>query len=456
MHQQDHIYVLEKENGAFMTAEIAIMNKEAIALAADSALTTNLGSTAKIFPSANKIFRLSKYHPVGIMVFGNATFMDMPWEILIKTYRNKLCKKRFARLEEYAQDFIKFLGENPLIKTSLNTEQKEFFMKKNILYYFSYIRDSIDKRVEQEIKNKGSIDEQEIKTIIKLILKTHQDNWVDCDPLPDLPENLKIDIINKYKDHINGLVSEVFEELPLTKGQRGKLVELASLCMLNFSKNQSNPLNSGVVVAGFGEEDLFPSLISYDIESMIEDKIKYKLNSLLKIDMKKTALIVPFAQKEMVSAFMEGVDPYYRIIKDVAIEKTFKNYAKLIAIYLGLQSDKRKIRKMEKIGEVLLKNLTQDLKAIRGKNYSQPIVSIVSGLPKDELASMAESLVSLTSFKRRVSPQSETVGGPIDVALISKGDGFIWVKRKHYFKLELNPQFQDNYYKECRESSGGE
>ena len=172
--------------------------------------------------------------------------------------------------------------------------------------------------------------------------------------------------------------------------------------------------------------------------------------------MKKTALIVPFAQKEMVSAFMEGVDPYYRIIKDVAIEKTFKNYAKLIAIYLGLQSDTRRIRKMEKIGEVLLKNLTQDLKAIRGKNYSQPIVSIVSGLPKDELASMAESLVSLTSFKRRVSPQSETVGGPIDVALISKGDGFIWVKRKHYFKLELNPQFQDNYYKECRDSYGGE
>ena len=38
MHPQDHIYVLEKENGAFMTAEIAIMNKEAIALQlADSA-----------------------------------------------------------------------------------------------------------------------------------------------------------------------------------------------------------------------------------------------------------------------------------------------------------------------------------------------------------------------------------------------------------------------------------
>ena len=36
-----------------------------------------------------------------------------------------------------------------------------------------------------------------------------------------------------------------------------------------------------------------------------------------------------------------------------------------------------------------------------------------------------------------------TVGGEIDVAIISKGDGFIWKKRKHYFKSELNPHFFD-------------
>ena len=61
---------------------------------------------------------------------------------------------------------------------------------------------------------------------------------------------------------------------------------------------------------------------------------------------------------------------------------------------------------------------------------------------------MAEALVSLTSFKRRVSADAETVGGPIDVALISKGDGFIWIKRKHYFKPELNYTFFQNYFKE--------
>ena len=59
---------------------------------------------------------------------------------------------------------------------------------------------------------------------------------------------------------------------------------------------------------------------------------------------------------------------------------------------------------------------------------------------------MAESLVNLASFKQRVTLDDETVGGPIDVAVISKGDGFIWIKRKHYFKPELNLGFIENYF----------
>jgi hypothetical protein len=81
------------------------------------------------------------------------------------------------------------------------------------------------------------------------------------------------------------------------------------------------------------------------------------------------------------------------------------------------------------------------------KKFSNPIVSMIAMLSKDELPNLAESLVALTSLKRHVSEDAETVGGPIDVALISKGDGLIWIKRKHYFKPELNPSFFANYFR---------
>jgi len=96
----------------------------------------------------------------------------------------------------------------------------------------------------------------------------------------------------------------------------------------------------------------------------------------------------------------------------------------------------------------VLKDHFVSLERYRRKEYVNPVVKVVSVLPKNELAAMAESLVNLTSFKRKVTPESETVGGPIDVAVISKGDGFIWIKRKRYFEAELNPQFFTDYYKE--------
>lgn len=100
----------------------------------------------------------------------------------------------------------------------------------------------------------------------------------------------------------------------------------------------------------------------------------------------------------------------------------------------------------------MLEQLVQRTSEYRQTRLVDPIISIVALLPKDELAAMAESLVNLTSFKRRVSMETETVGGPIDVAVISKGDGFIWIKRKHYFDSKLNHHFFANYY---RDSEGG-
>jgi len=62
-------------------------------------------------------------------------------------------------------------------------------------------------------------------------------------------------------------------------------------------------------------------------------------------------------------------------------------------------------------------------------------------MAKSDLANFAEALVNITSVKRRASLETESDGGPIDVAVISRDDGFIWVKRKHYFDPDLNPRF---------------
>lgn len=90
-----------------MSAGICIMNKNAIAMAADSAVT--IGQHIAIHNSANKLFALSRYEPVGVIIYANASFMQIPIEIIIKQYKSYLSKKKFNSLEDYVLDFINYL-----------------------------------------------------------------------------------------------------------------------------------------------------------------------------------------------------------------------------------------------------------------------------------------------------------------------------------------------------------
>ena len=66
----------------------------------------------------------------------------------------------------------------------------------------------------------------------------------------------------------------------------------------------------------------------------------------------------------------------------------------------------------------------------RSSRHTDPTITTVSYLNKEGLIELAESLVSITSLKRKTSSDLETVGGPVDIAIITKGDGFKWVKSK--------------------------
>ena len=74
-------------------------------------------------------------------------------------------------------------------------------------------------------------------------------------------------------------------------------------------------------------------------------------------------------------------------------------------------------------------------------NYVNKLLDMVGSLGKEDLGDMAENLVRMTCLKRHITTDEETVGGPVDVAVITKGDGFVWLKRKHYFSADINHRY---------------
>ncbi len=427
-----------------MTAEIAIMNKEAIALAADSAVTMGGEKEQKVFTSANKLFCLSRSQPVGIMVHGSAYLMGVPWETIVKDYRKKLGERTFKRLKQYAGDFMAFLGR---ARRLFPAPEQDKYLARAVRSYFGLMRQEIVKKVESAIKQQKGITEGQVEQITSDVVVEHYKACEKAERLPSLTETDAADIRNKYRRVILKAKEEVFEKLPIPKAAATQLVGIA---VDLFCRDIFPDVVSGVVVAGFGEDETFPSLKSFTVEAVLNCKVKYREEERLsaEISFKTTATIVPFAQSEMVATFMEGVDPDYRMVTDGWLDELFEKYPDVIAENIHGVSEQDRT-KLKQVSAEMLKHHVARMTAYRRRKYVDPVTEVVSMLPKDDLAAMAETLISLTSFKRKLTPQAETVGGPIDVAVITKGDGFIWIKRKHYFRPELNVRFLAKCFREA-------
>jgi len=431
-----------------MTAEIAILNRNAVALAADSAVTIRNPQGLKIYDTANKLFTLSKFRPVGVMVFGNADLMEVPWETIIKTYRAELGARSFKRLEDYAADFLNFFQrENTLFPRELQESHASFYLQRHL----EAVKEEIKAGVDERIKTRGAIAESDVAQVVRELVTPILTSIETIEYLPCFSAAEERACLQGYNEIIEKVIADVFQELPIDVGEMKRFCE-GLLC-----KRISNDGASGVVIAGFGEDDVFPSLLAYECELIVGNRMRYSQINQAKItvvgDAKSNASIIPFAQREMVNRFMEGIDPTYKgQIQDYLVQLLVQGYPDVILKAIGNKISEDEGNELKEQLRQLGERLSSDFSSVSGQfrndNYISPILNTVAVLPKDELAAMAESLVNLTSFKRRVtSAEQDTVGGPIDVAVISKGDGFVWIKRKHYFDRDLNHNFFANYYR---------
>ncbi|MEO0850165.1 MAG: hypothetical protein AAFY04_02005, partial [Pseudomonadota bacterium] len=61
--------------------------------------------------------------------------------------------------------------------------------------------------------------------------------------------------------------------------------------------------------------------------------------------------------------------------------------------------------------------------------HTRPIYRAVGVLPKKELGETAAALINLNSFQQKVMNSIETVGGPVDVAVITRNGGLEMMKQ---------------------------
>lgn len=425
-----------------MTAEAAVMNRLGVALAADSAVTISLGAgEQKIYTSSDKLFHISEGAPVGLLVYGNAHFLEVPWETVTKEFRRDLTGVVFDHINEYADRFFTFLAEH---KDLFPRKIEDQSVARLIAALFLSVREQIRRELDREVDSRNGLDESAIPEIVRAVIRRQLEAVRTRDRLSDFSEKSVSKVRNRNRSIASEIRKHIFATLPL--GRTG-VRDLNTMAAEMLTRHFFGSAQSGVVVAGFGEKDYMPALLHYRVEEKVLGRPRMVLEGENRISPSNNASVYAFAQQETVHTFMEGIDPDLADFMSTSVTNLFEGIGDHIVNAVN-EIDEGIASKLDPVLKAALSPLVKDLlKTWESRRAHQwvPVIEIVSALPKDELADMAEALVNLTKFRRRVTPASETVGGPIDVAIISKGDGFVWIKRKHYFPGELNPRTMARY-----------
>jgi hypothetical protein len=92
---------------------------------------------------------------------------------------------------------------------------------------------------------------------------------------------------------------------------------------------------------------------------------------------------------------------------------------------------------IDELATVLDPTATAQAIAVLSKYDRQPVVG---GMPFADAINFARFLTDTTIGYTHYILGPDVVGGPVEIAAISRHEGFRWVSRKHYYSPDLNPK----------------
>lgn len=430
-----------------MTAVVGILNKRGVAIAADSAVTRTRPNEQKITKNGNKMLRLSNCVPISVMITGSASFLTTPWDIVIRRYRQQRGDIRHKSVEECVDDVFNYIASNNI-----------FWEHEWIESWIEYELEDIIKTVHKEIpEDVCSLSKRRPKTYLQHFtsnLNKLEKGWLKNGIAPQFEgysserfheyahgaiDNLfedNLDLPNELDDDNDSIVYNLI--LPIKER-----IESALMSYLTSKRKDGN--RTQLIFAGFGEEDEYPSLIAAEVVGGFDNRVNYHIppENIVKINDKRPAAICPFAQSDVADSILSGVHRTYiaRIKKEVK-----DSYGKIKSSgFNGRGDDAFDAKFFIMLRQVEVEDLLDKFNADfiqRKVNKRSVWEKTLKDYDLQSMASLAHNLINLTGFHRILTFKQEGVGGPVDLAIISKAEGFTWLSRKSwYHHKDVNGQY---------------
>lgn len=386
-----------------MTSEIIILTQRSVVLAADSAVTIG---DKKTFTGVNKLFKLSNNPPMGIMTYNNTDFLNIPIDSIIKKFSKQINEQDLSSLDEIKSEFESFL------KDFLSESEIKYSFEEKLSFFIETFNEELRYHTFEDI-----LDNIEFRLSYFTV-----DDWKESyDEIIFLAE--------KYEESFDNLIPFEYDD--------EKRNEIIFILKKFFIYQEFFENFIGIVIAGFEKKDYLPSFMHLKISYLYDEEFVLRIIEKEKVG-EDYVIFKAFAQDDVIYTFLNNINDntqdeivnYFNfIIKEPT--KLFKEIIK----NNKLISQEAQIQIMDEINKI--EDLTndfcdffyffiEDLKKFENQTNYEYISVISNSL----LCYLAEILINITSMKRKLQDDLGTVGGHIDVALITSTEGFVWQENK--------------------------
>ncbi|GAB4156704.1 MAG: hypothetical protein Tsb0033_07600 [Winogradskyella sp.] len=378
-----------------MTAEIGILNKTSVVIAADSAVS--IGNN-RVYQNANKLFKIGKNIPVGIMVYNISTWMGIPIEIIIKGYSKKVAEKEFSDLSDYATDFLSFLKTD---YTKYINEEDSINIIKNRLYELLDELSTLckEKLEKEKTRRKINNDTEELEKIFFKFLDISTKKEPDSSKKMSDFEDYELSMFkSEFKQIINQILPGFYASIKLPrKAKITNRIYKALFYEIIYEIDREEDY-TGIVFAGYGESEIYPKIIDLKIGEIISERLRYNSPKINAITNKKSAIVSPYAQRDMVDTFFSGLDPMLSFeYKKIISEELKLLQGKIVEKFKMNNSD------IHSFFNTAFKHINTQFDKKAWEIHTEPIIETIRYLRKEDLIEIAESLINITSLKRKTT-----------------------------------------------------
>ena len=426
-----------------MTAVVGLLNKRGVAIAADSAVTRSRGRKGtKCTKNGSKMLRLSNAVPVSVMLTGNGDYICNPWDVIVRRYRQQRGDIQHATVEACMHDFFLYIADTDIFWNETLVTNRWI---NNILdWIFETANDNIDWEIKRKkddgtyVRPKGYLNAflKQLKIGQRVITRNGKCPQFESYTIEQFREYAK-PVIDDYFNELQredddmpfkqiypkDFLDAIREEVEVT------LMEQLTRCM------EDHDASSTLVFSGYGSEQEYPSLVAAHVCEGINHRVNYYVDpkNIVCISDERPVAYCPFAQRDVMMSLIRG---QHRSWLGRVMNYTEHFYEKAESNLFSEKAEEQDLEFQTMLSEVkcddIIVKFNKSVISLLDKNQREWLKTLEQYDIKS-MAALAQSLIDLTGFQRILTFEQEGVGGPVDVAVITKNDGFTWLSRKSWY-----------------------